>query len=189
MMRLSPASAVVLFIAISSQAADMPLMDSMLYADSLRAVLGLPATHVEFDTDGALVAISGQGDFNDSMAQSLTVFPRLRELRIDAPHLTTAGFQAIGKRMSLEVLSVLCSGIANEDIRMLAALPKLSYLEISNTPAGESYGRSLLTDEAVPHLAKCKSLKTLVLSNTGISARGVERLKELLPNTNIDIDQ
>ncbi len=185
MKRLGLAFAVALLITASSRAADMPLKDSMLYADSLRAVLGLPATHVVFDTDGALVAISGHADFNDAIAKSLTVFPRLRELRIVAPNLTTAGFQKIGNRMSLEVLSVLESGIQNEDIIMLAALPKLSYLEISNAPAGEDYGKSLLTDDAVKHLARCKSLKTLILSNTGISAKGLERLKELLPNTEI----
>ncbi len=185
MRRSSLAFAVVLLITASSRAADMPLKESMLYADSLRTVLGLPATHVEFDTDGALVAISGQADFNDGIAQALTVFPRLRELRIDAPNLTTAGFQKIGNRMSLEVLSVLDSGINNEDVIMLVALPKLSYLEISNAPAGESYGKSLLTDDAVKHLARCRSLKTLKLFNTGISAKGLERLKKLLPNTQI----
>ncbi len=67
MRRLSFAFAVVLLITASSRAADMPLKDSMLYADSLWTVLGLPATHVEFVTAAALSKQPGtfQSHFDD----------------------------------------------------------------------------------------------------------------------------
>ncbi len=167
---------------LPGQAPDQTLKSSIAFGEALSRLLKLPSTHVIFDTDGSVTGIACPGGFNDEVAETLHLFPRLRSLRIQGDKLSDRGYKDIGRVKNLEELSIVDGNVSDSDLENLTGHAKLVFLEISNSPEA---GSSRLTDKAVSSIIRCKKLKTLIVLNSNLSKSGFEKLEMAIPGLKV----
>ncbi|MBY0547597.1 MAG: hypothetical protein K2W95_09910 [Candidatus Obscuribacterales bacterium] len=97
----------------------------------------------------------------------------LRDLDISGTHATTDGVRSVGQ---VPLTKLELRGVRFHDYGASSLPRTLRELGVSDT---------LLTDSAVPSLSKLVELKVLDVSGTKITADGVQRLRDALPDTQI----
>jgi hypothetical protein len=114
---------------------------------------------------------------DDAWATLVTAVPKLRWLYAENANLTDVGLEAIAKSKTLEILLLKDNKkLTDKGVSALAACPKLKELDLTNIEIG---------DATASALARVKTLKKLVLTGTGVSAKGLQELKDGLPGCEI----
>ncbi len=119
--------------------------------------------------------VTGGIQLTDLGVAKLARLSRLRRLDISGAKVTPAGLKALEKLPQLERLSLWnCARLDDSAAPELAALTKLSNLDLSYTPVG---------DGALKQLAALPDLKLLYLTDTRVTAAGVETFRTHRPST------
>jgi hypothetical protein len=138
---------------------------------------------------------------------ALLALKHLETLQIGGPELTDKHLERLAALPKLEFLWIKnASQVTDAGLAHLKAWPALRRLDLQNifdsddvvprvTIGGLAHLAGIakldelwmqgpqFTDEAVPHLARLKSLRVLVLDRTGITKQGYEKLRQALPKT------
>ena len=124
----------------------------------------------------------------------------LRQLHIHGKETSEAALPFIGKLSELYELDIYDRAASNATLKEIAKLPKLRMLRFFGGTFDDDgvkllaglttledlvLNSSQVTDAAIEHLAGLKSLRTINLGGTKITNAGKQRLKELLPKTEI----
>jgi internalin A len=117
--------------------------------------------------------LTGGIQLTDLGVAKLARLSRLRTLDISGARVTPAGLKALEKLPQLERLSLWnCAKLDDSAAPRLAALIKISNLDLSYTPVG---------DGTLKQLASLPSLKLLYLTDTRVTAGGVESFRAQKP--------
>ena len=106
----------------------------------------------------------------------LRQLPHLRYLNISASPLTAAHVTELAQT-PLQELIAGATNLDNEQAARLAQMRSLNRLHL--------VGNQQITDELLTTLSQCDWLKQIELSLTGVSAAGVEKLKQTLPKCKV----
>lgn len=99
---------------------------------------------------------------------------RVIELKLENKQLDDAAFENLGKLTALQTLSLYGSSVTDAGLEKLQSVGQLEALGLGATP---------VTDKGLSHLAGLPRLRWLWLNgDSGITRKGVETLKESLPD-------
>ncbi len=134
----------------------------------------------------------------DAGARFLARFPKLRDLGLGESAIHDAGLAALESLSSLEYLGLEETLVSPRGVaKSLPAWPRIKNLGLDSLQFDDQSTAALascaelvtlslqynpLTDECVPHLAKLSTLTLLKIVGTSITAAGVDRLRQALPN-------
>lgn len=119
--------------------------------------------------------VTGGIQLTDLGVAKLAKLTKLRRLDISGAKITPAGLKILKSLPQLERLSVWnCTALDDSAAQELAAVPKLTYLDLSYTGAGDGTLQSLTT---VPNL------KLLYLTDTKVTPAAVEVFRKQKPAT------
>ena len=91
--------------------------------------------------------------------------------------LIVGGIEGIRSLSRLERLHLSSKAVTDSDVERISKLPALRELDLS--------GCSKVDDRAVPLLQRMGNLRRLSLENTGITAKGAERIDDALPHCRV----
>lgn len=115
----------------------------------------------------------------DAGLRHLTALPSIQKLALDGTKITNAGLKHIGE-LRLQQLSLSRTETSKEGIKHLSNQygtgGHLRELDLSHTS---------VTDEAIAYLQKIPKLKSLNLQGTKFTQQGIENLKTLLPECEV----
>jgi Leucine-rich repeat (LRR) protein len=153
---------------------------------------------------GSVELLSFQGELvSNATLQALKNAKGLRHLSLknmNAEKVTSEGLKVLEQLPNLTEFHYTDSIISSEDINVIARLKSLRHLHLNNSKLSDvnveaiSHDTSLellslwgcpVTDESVDSLSKMNSLKSLWIGSTRISANGLLKLKDALPNCEI----
>ncbi len=107
----------------------------------------------------------------------LSTAPRLAYVFLNSTGTGDDGLRALAKCKNLEVLALReCKNITDKGVANLADCTKLRSLDLTNTGIG---------DEGAKALAECRALKRIVLIGTNVTPKGVQVLKDSLPDCDV----
>ena len=158
----------------------------------------------------ALAAIAGAKDMSKmklrdcaittkGLVEHIGKFPNVTVLDISETSIKDAAMVEIGKLPKLEDLNLWHTRVTDQGVGALVDC-KLKKLNLDDTNVGDGaiesvakissleflhLGKTAVTDEGIQGLAKLTHLKDLILTNTGLSKKGVAELQAKLPKTNI----
>jgi len=115
-------------------------------------------------------------DISDAGLTPLDQMPWLESLAIGDSRITDVGVTKLLKLRRLRELDLNDSDITGLTIGQLALLPMLRRLDLSGTK---------LSDERIPQLSTLGNLDELGVFRTQLTSKGVEALREALPDTRI----
>lgn len=113
----------------------------------------------------------------DASVEALLLLPSLHHLELWGVDVSDTGYTKLSSSETLKNLVIGSHRLTKETVRALAAR-EIPWESIW-------IGDCQLADDAIEDLAKFKDLRTLKLSASQISPEGFERLRTLLPNTEI----
>jgi len=116
-------------------------------------------------------------NLTDDGLEALQDCTQLKVLQLSGCPVTDAGLRHLTRFPKLEVLDLSSTLLTGDGLKELGGLKRLTTLSLQ-------YNR-LLTDAAVPHLSKLKSLKSLEVFGTQISPGGIATLRQALPECEI----
>ena len=134
----------------------------------------------------ATLVLSETGVSDESL-QNLVGLDSLARLELRQVLVRDVGMETIATLKNLRRLDLDNTRITNrpssdpkhpKGLACLAALPRLEHLSLKLCVE--------VTDDVVPLLGRLKGLRTLSVTQSGISSEGVKRLSEMLPNCRID---
>ena len=121
--------------------------------------------------------VTGGIQLTDLGVAKLARLTKLRRLDIGGSKVTPAGLKVLEKLPQLERLSLWnCAKLDDSAAPELAALAKLSNLDLSYTPTG---------DVTLKSLAALRDLKLLYLTDTKATSAGVEAFRKQKPATSV----
>ena len=103
--------------------------------------------------------------------------PHLKSLTVEGDGVSDEFAKTIAKITQLETLIINRSPITNEAVEHLTQLKGLTFLDLRNN--------NEITDEGLVHLKSLKNLRTLRLGSTGATPKGVDFLKQALPDCEV----
>jgi hypothetical protein len=110
----------------------------------------------------------------DAGLASIAGHPALSELSLEAyPGFSDKGFAALAKLRTLHVLHAAGTGFGNAAAAAFAGHRKLEELNLRETP---------LTDSGLAKLTSLKTLLSLVLTGSKVTATGIANFKKASPN-------
>lgn len=112
----------------------------------------------------------------DASLAQICCIESMQVLDVDGTQVTDAGVVYLSRLKNLRWLRAANTRIQGTTLGYLQQLPNLHTIELANT---------LVNDLTVPVLSTMKQLTELIISNTQISAQGIQRLKQALPNCEI----
>lgn len=118
----------------------------------------------------------GRTQVTEKGLAALAVCTELRWLDLTALPVTDAVFANFKNCKQLDQLFLDGTKITNESIPLISQFVNLEELDLSSVP---------ISDEALPALGKLRKLKTLHLTGSQVTPAGVQKLKSLLPKTEI----
>lgn len=129
-------------------------------------LLSLTDTHV---TEDSLARIAGMA----SLRKLDLNYYRVR------PEISRKGLSALTNSETLDDIFLSNISLADSDFEALKKLRRLKHLSLRSMS---------VTDEIVPHLTSCANLRTLSLSQTQLTSKGVARLRTEMPQCDIESD-
>jgi hypothetical protein len=120
----------------------------------------------------------------NSMICELQRLPRLESFTTIGMDLDDDGLANICRIKHLKSLSLHLVQVTNAGLEHLQDLPKLESLEIFDNPA--SGVKSLIDDQSLGCLERLRGLKKLILNGTRVTEAGATRLRQALPNCNVE---
>jgi hypothetical protein len=119
--------------------------------------------------------VTGGIQLTDLGVAKLAKLTRLRRLDISGAKISPAGLSALKKLPQLERLSLWnCTALNDSAAPALAALPKLGNIDLSYTSVG---------DETLKGLATVPDLKLVYLTDTKVTAAGVDAFRKQKPES------
>ena len=130
-------------------------------------------------------------------------FKSLRTLDLRGMDADGSDLAMLGRRHTLESVSLWRSTVADAGARTLLTLPRLARLDLGGTAISDALldgvtvnpalrhlriDRTALGDVSVEALAKWRALATLDVTGTAISSEGVAKLRAALPNCSVITD-
>ena len=121
-------------------------------------------------------------------------------LSVAGGDMTSTGFMELALFESVQQLGLSATNVKNDDLAIIAALPKLVALDLGATRVDSrgiehlallphlsslSLWRTQISDDAVPALAKMQKLRYLNVVQTKMTAAGVSQLRQLRPDIKI----
>jgi tRNA A-37 threonylcarbamoyl transferase component Bud32 len=122
--------------------------------------------------------ILNDGPIADEALRHLPLFPHLHHLALGKTAITDAGLAPLAELKQLDFLDLGETQITGAGLGALVSLPELKRLRLVNA--------AHVGKEATPHLEQMKRLTYLELRGTRISPAGLTRLKQSLPQCEID---
>jgi Leucine-rich repeat (LRR) protein len=114
---------------------------------------------------------------SDASIDSLLSLPRLRHLVLSGVDVTDEGFSKLANSTTLTELAIGSKELTVNTVRALAARER---------PWEAIWiGEGQLNDDAIEELSKFQGIRQLKLTGGQISPKGMERLRTLLPNTEV----
>jgi hypothetical protein len=156
--------------------------DCSLTLPPLPKLRGLNLYHAWFSGDGLehLERIEVLGlsytEVDDDAMKKLADLRHLRSLSLDGTTVSDDGLRHLAHLTTLEALWLWETPTGDKGLQHLAGLSNLRELRTGPN----------VTDTSVSLLGKLRKLEHLDLRDTGMTADGVARLKEVLPNCRID---
>lgn len=158
----------------------------------------------------ALAAISGAKEMakmklrdcaitSKGIVEHIEKFPNLVALDLSETSIKDAALAAIGKLPKLEDLNLWHTRVSDAGLASLVGL-KLKRLNLDDTNVGDEalesiakmdtlvfihLGKTAVSDAGIQKLAGLKGLKELILTNTTLTPKAVEKLQQQLPKTKI----
>jgi|SRR5579871_4694043 len=124
----------------------------------------------------------------DATLQHLSAVTSLESLDIGYAQITDVGLDLITSLPHLTELSIGGNKLTDNGLQPLRQLPGLKYLDVSGAQRTDSGLWSVsLSDTGLDAIGTLKNLRRLTLNGTLVSARGLERLKELPQLEQIDL--
>ena len=112
----------------------------------------------------------------DEGLANLCSITSLESLVICDTGVTDEGFKQLPKLVNLKELDISLNAITQDCLKHLKSLSSIEELRMSDTA---------VDDDAVADLVALKSLKFLDVADTAISDKGMERLREALPECDV----
>jgi hypothetical protein len=114
--------------------------------------------------------VTGGIQLTDLGVVKLAKLNRLRRLDISGAKVTATGLKALGKLPNLDRLSLWnCAKVDDAAASELASFPKISSVDLSETPVSDATLRSL---------ARLPGLKTLYLTDTKVTPEGLDQFRK-----------
>jgi len=113
---------------------------------------------------------------DDDELKAVKNMTKLEELNLCYTHITDKGLEHLAGLTALKDLDLFGTGVKGEGLKHLKDLKELKFLNLNFTP---------LDDSALEHLKKLTGLKELLISNSNMSKKSIEELRQALPNTKI----
>ena len=104
----------------------------------------------------------------------------IKKLRVDAYYLRDEDLAKLGMLPKLRHLSIMGAPQVSDDGLKHLLAANLRFLSITHTP---------ITDRAVETLSQLKQLEQLGLAYTNVTVEGSEKLRNLLPNTEVTMNE
>ncbi|HVX16238.1 MAG TPA: hypothetical protein VHC22_33940 [Pirellulales bacterium] len=146
---------------------------------------------------------------SDDVVDLLVGLPKLRRLVLHYEQATDDSFQVIGSLTSLEDLEASdAESVTDKGIESLRGLRNLKRFRISNAPLSDRCLKTVsqmpsieelwlynhwivgtvtrFTDEGLMTMAHCLKLKTLVVSDTGVTDDAIQSLQTRLPGCRVE---
>lgn len=152
-----------------------------------------------------LLSLAGNSAITQAGLGHLAGMHELRNLYLsDNPRITDAGLAHLRDLTNLRSLFLDNTGITDAGMPHLSRLTELRELYLSNNPGITNatlthltgltnltvlslYNNGRITDDAVPHLIQMKHLEFLDLHGTGITAEGLAKLRQALPDCKFNV--
>ena len=112
----------------------------------------------------------------DSFVEMFSVFSKLKMINLYRTHVDGTGFKDKTAWQELHTLHMGETELNDDGVKNLAEMPKLQYLDAA---------KSKITDTGLSYLEKTKSLKTLIISDTGFTPKAIADLQAALPGLKI----
>jgi Leucine-rich repeat (LRR) protein len=138
---------------------------------------------------------AGSTKLDDSAAATIEKMKALKKLRLSGTSIGDAMMSAISKLTELEELDISgCRSLSTESIATIVELPKLSKLNLYDTPADDGVAGDLarvssllwlnldksgITDAGVPSLVGLKKIQFLHLGSTSITDEAADSLSKM----------
>jgi len=103
----------------------------------------------------------------------------IRNISLNHTHVGDEAIDSLTSIPCLRSLELAYTSISNDGVRKMAHMKRLEFLDVTGTQ---------IDDSTIEDFAKFASLKFLIIGNTGITSEGVTRLRELIPNCEIQTD-
>ena len=133
---------------------------------------------LEQDNKGRLTTVYASSyTFDDQAMSHLRHACQLKSLALLDSTVTDAGLLSLKGKGALESLALIESLITDEGIRLICELENLRYLDVQGTK---------ITDGSVKYLTRLRELRFLCVKQTRLSEGKIRRLKESLPQCEIE---
>jgi len=153
-------------------------------------ITDLNLCYAELVTDAGLSAVKGWKHLKrldlrgtkitDTTLQHLSAVTSLESLDVGFAQITDVGLDLIASLPNLKELTIGGNKLTDTGLQPLRQLPGLTYLDLTGSQRTDSGLWSVSLSEAgLDAIATLKNLRRLRLNGTLISARGLERLKDL----------
>jgi hypothetical protein len=159
----------------------LPTSDFQIVVLSLEGRTVAPADLARLDGLAALTTLAlGNSSVDDQSIAQIGNLPKLHQLYLSKTRIGDAAVQQIVNRYAaIDVLHIGRTQVTDRGVNALVALPNLQRLRLENKG---------VTDASVGLLMRLKELRMLWLQESKISADGVTRLFEALPDCRIESD-
>jgi Leucine-rich repeat (LRR) protein len=115
--------------------------------------------------------------FDDAMLP-LTKMTKLKKLNLWRVNISDIGIEPLKGLTTLESLNLDNTRLGDDGMVYLSGLTNLTFMHLGSTQ---------ITDAGLVHLEGLKALKDLKVTRTAVTQQGIDKLKEKLPNTEIQL--
>jgi internalin A len=136
--------------------------------DGLRRLRALKDLKILFVTDNRIT---------DAGARHLGGLTRLRLLGLTGTRIGDAGLEHLQGLPNLADLRLARTRVTDSGLEHLSRLPRLTYLDLED---------NRITNAGLEHIKGMSGLNLVRLNGTQVTAEGVRRLREVLPNCQVD---
>jgi uncharacterized membrane protein len=172
-------------LGLGSAAAPLPARAGAVIADSqlVASLFGAGfLVRQRADNDARLVvSVNSPGGALDAAALTAlaAAAAEIADLNLSNAGLADDGVAALGNLSAVTHLRLARNRITDRGLAALGGLPRLEHLNL--------YGNAGITDAGLESLARMASLRELYLWQTGVTAAGVERLREQRPDLRAEL--
>ena len=163
------------------------------------AITDLNLCYAELITDAGLSAVKGWKHLTrlnlrgtkvtDNTLQHLSAVTPLESLDIGSAQITDVGLDLITSLPNLKELTIGGNKLTDNGLQPLRQLPGLTYLDLTGSQRTDSGLWSVsLSELGLDAIDTLKNMRRLRLNGTLVSARGLERLKDLAKLERLDLE-
>jgi internalin A len=163
------------------------------------AITDLNLCYAELITDAGLSTVKGWKHLKrlnvrgtkvtDTTLQHLSAVTSLESLDIGSAQITDVGLDLIASLPNLKELTIGGNKLTDNGLLPLRQLPGLTYLDLSGSERTDSGLWSVsLSEPGLDAINTLRNMRWLRLNGTLVSARGLERLKDLARLERLDLE-